>query len=136
MPHPYSLALREQIIRAVERGISRRTAAQLFDVSLAFVVKLMQRWERDHTLSPKRVQTHLLAPHGHLVRAIVSAEPRITIDELRARLAEQGVVVGRASLGRFLVASGLTYRRRREMRLGDSDPDGNGSEHSPHPPNR
>ena len=116
MPRPYSHALREQIVRTVERGTSRRTTAQLFDVSLAFVVKLMQRWERNHTLAPKRVPTRVLTAHGNLVRRIVATQPQITIEELRARLAWEGVDVSRAVLGRFLVANGLTYRQRRGMR--------------------
>jgi transposase len=122
MSPPYSLALREQIIRAVIRGISRRTTAQLFDVSLAFVVKLMQRWERDHTLAPKRVSAFALTPHADIVRALVAKQPRITIDKLRERLAEEGIVVGRAALGRFLIASGLSYKNRRKMSLGGGDP--------------
>lgn len=116
MPRPYSMELREQVARAVGRGISRRTAAQLFDVSLGFVVKLMQRWNRDHTLAPKRLSAHLLSAHAPLVRALVTAEPRITIDELRQRLADEGIEVARASVGRFLVAIGLSYKARRSIR--------------------
>ena len=119
MSRPYSLELREQVVRAVERGLSRRRAAQWFDVSLGFVVKLMQRWSRDHSLAPKRTQIHGLAAHAALVRTLVAARPGITIDELRQRLAENGIRVGRASVGRFLVATGLTCKIRRSMKPGD-----------------
>lgn len=115
MPRPYSKELREQIVRTVRAGISRRTTARLFDVSVGFVVKLMQRWNRDATLAPKRMPAYALAAHAGLVRAVVAAQPAITIDELQQRLAVEGIRVGRASVGRFLIAAGLTRRKRRPV---------------------
>ena len=44
MARPYSVDLRTRIVRAVEAGLSRRAAAAKFEVSVSFVVKLMQRW--------------------------------------------------------------------------------------------
>ena len=42
MARPYSVDLRERVVRAVEGGASRRAAAAKFEVSISFVVKLMQ----------------------------------------------------------------------------------------------
>ncbi len=44
MTRPYSSDLRERIVRAVETGASRNAVAAQFDVSISFVVKLLQRW--------------------------------------------------------------------------------------------
>lgn len=118
MPRPYSKELREQVVRTVRSGISRRTTAQLFDVSLGFVVKLMQRWGRDGTLEPKRMHAYALAEHAGRVRALVAEQPDLTIDALHQRLAAAGIRVGRASVGRFLIAAGLTRKHRRSAQRG------------------
>jgi transposase len=47
---PYSVDLRERVVRAVEAGLSRRATAWRFEVSVSFVIKLLQRWRRDGTL--------------------------------------------------------------------------------------
>jgi hypothetical protein len=44
--------LRERVVRAVENGASRRATAAKFEVSISFVVKLMQRWRRRGTVHP------------------------------------------------------------------------------------
>lgn len=44
MTRPYSSDLRERMVRAVEARMSRRATAAKLEVSVSFVVKLMQRW--------------------------------------------------------------------------------------------
>ena len=50
MTRPYSEDLRERVVRVVESGTSRNAAAKQFDVSISFVVKLMQRWKQRGTI--------------------------------------------------------------------------------------
>src|SRR5918994_1071466 len=52
MARPYSVDLRERMVRAVEAGASRRATAAKFAVSPSCVVKLLQRWRRQGTLEP------------------------------------------------------------------------------------
>ena len=116
MARPYSVDLRERVVRAVEAGMSRRTAAAKYEVSISFVVKLMQRWRRRGTVQADRIggsKRATLAAHGERVHALVAAAPDLTIAELRSRLAAEGIAVSRSSVGRFLVASGLTRKKRR-----------------------
>ena len=54
MTRPYSVVLRERVVRAVETGLSRQAAARRFEVSVSFVIKLMQRWRRAATVEPDR----------------------------------------------------------------------------------
>ena len=51
---PYSVNLRERVVRAVEGGLLRRAAARRFEVSVSFVIKLMHRWHREGTVEPER----------------------------------------------------------------------------------
>jgi transposase len=115
MARAYSVDLRERVVRAVESGASRRATAAKFEVSISFVVKLMQRWYRQGTLQPDRIggwKPSALAAHGERVRALVAAAPDLTIAELRQRLAADGIAVSRSGLGRFLLAHGLTRKKR------------------------
>ena len=67
MTRPYSEDLRERVVRVVESGTSRNAAAKQFDVSISFVVKLMQRWKQRGTIKADKYggwKKSNLAPHG------------------------------------------------------------------------
>lgn len=54
MVRPLSLDLRERIVAAVEGGLSRR-AAERFQVSERYAIKLLQRWKRTGSMVPGRM---------------------------------------------------------------------------------
>jgi transposase len=113
--------LRERVVRAVEAGASRRATADKFEVSVSFVVKLMQGWRARGTQQPDRIggwKRSTLAAHTEWVRALVAAEPDLTIAELQSRLTAEGIAVGRSSVGPFLVAAGLTQKKDGRARRG------------------
>jgi len=118
MPRPLSLDLRERIVEAVEAGSSRREAAEQFAVSVSCTIKLVQRWERTGSVAPAPMggrKPFALAAHEARVRALLAAQPDVTLDELRARLMGEGVTVSRSAIGRFLQALGWTRKKRRSM---------------------
>jgi transposase len=41
------------VVRAVEAGLSRRATARRFEVSVSFVIKLVQRWQQRGTVEPE-----------------------------------------------------------------------------------
>ena len=117
MTRPYSVDLRERVVRAVESGASRRATAAKFEVSVSFVVKLLQRWRRCGSVAPDRYGGWKRSPleaHAERLRALLVAEPDLTIEELRLRLAGAGagVQTSRSALGRFLCGQGLTRKKR------------------------
>ena len=115
MTQPYSVDLRERVVRAVGAGASCRSAAAKFEVSVSFVIKLMQRWRQRGSVAPDRYGGWKRSPleaHAERVRALLAAEPDLTIEELRIRLAGGGVQTSRSALGRFLLAHGLTRKKR------------------------
>lgn len=119
MTRPYSVDLRERVVRAVETGASRRATAAKFEVSVSFVVKLMQRWRRLGAVAPERYggwKRSTLADHAERVHALVAAEPDLTIAELRRHLARAGIDTSPAAISRFLAAAGLTRKKRRSTR--------------------
>ena len=53
MPKPYSLDLRERVVRFVDEGHSRHAAAAHFRVSVSFVVNLVKAFRVRGSLAPK-----------------------------------------------------------------------------------
>ena len=114
MPRPYSVDLRERVVRSVENGLSCRQTAKRFHVSVSFVIKLLQRWRGFETVEPLAFgghKTSALSGHADRVRALVASEPEMTIDDLCRQLAENGVQVSRSAVGRFLLELGLTQKK-------------------------
>ncbi len=115
MTRPYSEDLRERVVRVVESGTSRNAAAKQFEVSISFVVKLMQRWKQRGTIKADKYggwKKSKLAPHGDRIRALVMENCDITIDELCVLLAAEGIEAKRSTLGDFLLAQGLSRKKR------------------------
>ena len=87
----YSNDLRERIVVAVERGdYPLRQLAHLFSVSLAFLVRLLQRKRRTGSVRP---ESHAGGPTPKLDDAararlfdLVRQQPDATLAELRERL--------------------------------------------------
>ena len=115
MPRPLSLDLRERIVEAIEAGSSRREAAEQFAVSVSCAIKLLQRWEWSGSVAPARMggrKPFALASHEDRVRALLAAQPDVTLDELQAQLTGEGITVSRSAIGRFLQALGWTRKKK------------------------
>ena len=115
MTRPYSLDLRERMVRAVEAGASRRATAAQFEVSPSCVIKLVQRWRHKGTLAPeprRGGRRAKLADHAELIHALLAATPDSTIAELQSSLAAEGITVSPSAISRFLKACGLTRKKR------------------------
>lgn len=114
MAKPYSQDLRERMVRAVLAGQSRHAAARSFDVSPSCVIKLMQQFETTGGCLPQKFgghKRHALAEHEDKVRALVTAQPDLTITELWSKLTTLDIKVGRSTVGRFLRHLQLTFKK-------------------------
>lgn len=118
MPRAYSQDLRDRIVRAVDAGGSRRSTAAKFEVSVSFVIRLVQRWRATGCAKARDTggrQRHRLEPHGALVDRLLAARRDTTLEELREALGREGVTVSRSAVDRYLTARGLTRKKRRAM---------------------
>src|SRR6185436_19037006 len=90
MGHCYSLDLRVRVADFVDAGHSCRAAAQHFDVSESFAIKLVQRKRRFGSPAPARQGRPpgrgKLVPYESFLIETVEARPAITMPELAARL--------------------------------------------------
>jgi transposase len=85
-------------------------------VSVAFVVKLLQRWRDRGTIEPDQSggwNKPSLAPHVAIIRELVSKRNDITLEELRLQLVERGIRTSCPTLCRFLKSEALTRKERR-----------------------
>lgn len=119
MAKPYSQDLRDRVVRAVLAGQSRRKAARSFEISASCVIKLMQQWETTGDCLPRKFgghKRHARAEYEDKVRALVAAQPDLTITALWKKLTVLDIKVGRSAVGRFLLHLKLTYKKNSARR--------------------
>jgi transposase len=118
----FSLDLRRRVLDAALLGdATEQAVADRFGVSKGFVQKLKRRWRRDGTAEPVGhrggAPSKLSADDRAMLVAWVEAVPDQTCPELAARLAdERAVGVSAETVGRALLAAGLTLKKRRSGR--------------------
>src|SRR6186997_1509050 len=103
-----SMDLRVRIFEARQAGETTAEVAERFEVSPAFVRRLMQRHRESGSLAPKtgpRGPKPQLAPHHDRIRQCVAENPGITANEVRERLR---LPVSVNTVWRAIVAIGLT----------------------------
>lgn len=118
MPKAYSDDLRVRVVRAVDAGASRRSTAAKFEVSVSFVIRLLQQWRATGNAKVRGTggrPRHKLEPHAELVARLLAAKRDITLNELRSALAGEGVAASRSGLDRYLRACGLMRKKRLHM---------------------
>lgn len=118
MGKPYSLDLRERIVRYIEQGHSARSAAVVFGVSASTAVRLAAAYRRDGVIAPKpqgRVPGKAGKLPGHMDFLIgqVKSKSDITLQELADALRDvRGVDVQLSSIHRALKRAGYSYKKR------------------------
>ena len=115
MPKPYSLDLRERVVRFVDEGHSRHAATAPFRVSVSFVVNLVKAFRVRGSLAPKPSggRRHAkLEPHRAFLLEKVAEKADITMPELAAELAAATCEkADPASLSRWLIRIGYRFKK-------------------------
>ena len=95
MARPYSLDLRERVVKAVDGGLSRRRAASLFGVAVSTVIEWVRVWHETGSFAAKPMggdhSSRLKQEERAWLLARVEATPDLTLEELRLELADRGV---------------------------------------------
>ena len=114
MTKSYSLDLRERVVRFVEAGHSCHEAARHFDVSVAFVVRLMAAYRATGSLAPKPEggrRYSKLDPHREFLIRRVAEKSDITRPQLAAELLALGTKVTPASISRWFIRQGYSFKK-------------------------
>ena len=116
MARPLSRDLRERVVWAVENGLSRRKAAAMFGVGIATVIEWLKVWHEEGRVEAKPMggdrNSRLKAERTWLLERI-AAVPDLTLEEIRAELAERGKPVGYGTVWRFFDAEGISFKKNR-----------------------
>ena len=87
---PYSMDLRKRVARAWDAGLDADAVAAKYDVSRAWVHRLIQRRRETGSLAPRKQTTFrrrvLTTGDEHRLAALITARPDATLTELRDAL--------------------------------------------------
>ena len=114
MTKSYSLDLRRRVARFVEAGHSCHEAARHFEVSVAFVVRLMAAYRATGSLAAKPEggwRYSKLDPHRDFLLQRVAEKGDITMPQLAAELAARGTKVMPASIARWFIRHGYSFKK-------------------------
>jgi transposase len=119
MARPYSRDLRERVVGAVEGGLSRRRAAELFGVAISTVIDWVDAWRAEGRLAAKPMggdHSSRLTQDRDWLLSRIEETPDLTLEELRAELADRGKLVGYGTVWRFFAAEGISFKKNRARR--------------------
>ena len=116
MAKPYSMDLRDRVVRAITtEGMSCHAAAARFEVAPSSAIKWMRRYRDTGSAAPEQMggrRSNILsgATRDWLLE-------RVTSDfTLRGLVAERGVKVDYVQVWRFAHAEGLSFKKKRAAR--------------------
>ena len=92
----YSQDLRERVLRALARGEGPSAIAQRFEVSRFYVYQVRDREQESGVRTSFQIGGHRrsrLEEAEPALRSWIAAEPGLTLEELRERLAVQGIAI-------------------------------------------
>ena len=123
MAKPLDEDLRVRVVGAVREGMSRHGAAARFGVSISSAIRWCRLEEETGSVSPKPMggdRHSKLLEHRDFLLALVKAEPDLTITEIRGRLAQRSVIVGHATVWRFLAKEKISFKKNTARRRAGS----------------
>ncbi|MEM1395840.1 MAG: hypothetical protein AAGH38_00130 [Pseudomonadota bacterium] len=114
MSYGYDAALRDRVIRAVEKGSSARAAGARFDSGVATAVRRVRLWRepRSPMDQPRKSKGSPLDPYVDWLVALRQQEPNLRlIDIAEGLLAEQGIGFHKAMLSRLFRRERITFKK-------------------------
>ena len=117
MSGPYSMDLRERVVRAVEDdSLSRRQAAKRFGIAVSTAVHWVRRHRDTGSVAPGKIGGHrpkkIVGEHrAWLLERCRSGE--FTLRGLVGELAERGLKVDYRTVWKFVHAESLSFKKKR-----------------------
>ena len=113
----YSLDLRQRVVRACDRGQPAAAVATQFEVSLAWVYRVIQRRRETGSIEPRkqtRFRRRVLSRDEEVrLVALITARPDATLAELQRELPTRAAL---STLWRAIDRLGLTVKKNRTRR--------------------
>ena len=119
MGQPLSMDLRSRLLAAVDDGMSCRGAAARFGVAPSTAIRWHAQRRETGSFAPRPqggdMRSRRVEERSDDILALWAARKDITLEELRAGLAEIGLTVSVSGLHRFFVRRGMTRKKRLAM---------------------
>jgi transposase len=110
----YSQDLRDRVLRALARGEGPSAIAERFEVSRFYVYQVRDREQETGVRSSFQIGGHRrsrVQEAEPVLRRWIAAEPGLTLQELRERLAKQGIAIKIGALWHQLNKWNLTFKK-------------------------
>lgn len=124
MANGYSKDMRLRAVAIVEAGESAREAARVLGLGASTAIRWIERWTRTGSVEAKPGIGHCRSPlenHKQWLIDLVTVEPDLTLEEIRARLArEKKQKAGIGSIWRFYDRHGITFKKNAARRRAGS----------------
>ena len=124
MAKGYSKDLRVRAVSIVEEGERAREAGRVLSVGASTAIRWIERWTRTGSVEAMPGTGHSRSPlkqHERWLLDLVAAEPDLTLEEIRARLAaEKKLKVGTTSIWRFYERHAITFKKNAARRRAGS----------------
>ena len=125
MAKPLSTDLRERVVGAIDRGMSRRAAAERFGVAASAAIKLHALWRRTGSVEPSAQggdkRSNRIEALAEPILALVEANPDITLVEIAEHLErEHGQRFAASVVHRFFARRGVSFKKNRARRRAGS----------------
>jgi transposase len=108
----YSLDLRKRVLRACDGGMSVEQVVTTYDVSRAWIYRLLQRRRETGSIAPRRQtkfrRRSLSADEDERLVALITAQPDATLAELQTALPTNAAL---STLWRAIDRLGLTVKK-------------------------
>ena len=109
---PYSMDLRKRVVRAWDAGMDAESVAAKYEVSRAWVHRLVQRRRETGSIAPRKqtkFRGRVLAGQEARLAALITAQPDATLAELREALPTAAAL---STLWREIDRLQLTVKKR------------------------
>jgi transposase len=110
----YSQDLRDRVLRALARGEGPSAIAQRFEVSRFYVYQVRDREQESGVRSSFQIGGHRrsrVEDAEPALRRWISSEPGLTLEQLRERLALQGIEIKTGALWHQLNKWNLSFKK-------------------------
>ena len=112
----YSLDLRKRVLRAWDAGLDAESVAAKYEVSRAWVHRLVQRRRETGSIAPRqqtKFRHRVLAGQDERLAALIAAQPDATLAELRDALPTTAAL---STLWRAIAQLRFTVKKNRTRR--------------------
>jgi len=118
MTKPLDLDLRLRVVGAIDAGMSRRAAADRFEIAPSAAVKWHQLWQRTGSVEPRPQggdkRSKRIEALAEVILALVADTPDITLVEIAERLErDHDERFAPSVVHRFFARRGITFKKNR-----------------------